>query len=109
MTYCGIKDRPEIKAHIKELILWLKDEVYSASGDGDALWYSTWFDVNEIYEFIRDEIDPELKAENKYFRWELELRGDTLYWWDHEEALIITNDEETYKNAPSWQQCLIKW
>ena len=109
MKYCGINNHPRTKAHIKTLILWLIDEVDSSGGAGDALWYSVYFDVNEIYEFIRDEIDPELKAENKYFRWKLELRGDTLYWWEDQEALIITNDEETYKNAPSWQQCLIKW
>ena len=109
MKYCGINNHPHTKTHIKTLILWLINEVNSAGGDGDALWYSIYFDVNEIYEFIRDEIDPELKSESKCFKWKLELRGDTIDYWDHQEALMITNDEGMYKNAPSWQQCLIKW
>lgn len=109
MKYCGINNHPRTKVHIKTLILWLIDEVNSAGGDGDALWYSIYFDVNEIYEFIRDEIDPELKAESKYFKWELELKDGTIYWGEYQEWLMITNDEEMYKNAPVWQQCLIKW
>ena len=40
--------------HIKELINWLIAEVISAGGDGDALWYSHYYHVDEILPILQE-------------------------------------------------------
>jgi hypothetical protein len=40
--------------HIKKLINWLIAEVISAGGDGDALWYSRFYSVDEIFSILKE-------------------------------------------------------
>ena len=41
------------KKHLLKLIEWILDEVLRAGGDGDALWYSRFYDVKEIFEIVK--------------------------------------------------------
>lgn len=91
------------KRHLTNLIAWLYDEVKSAGGDGDALWYSRYFYVKDIFPLVQ-----EFNSGHKY-PWQLALSDDRIDWWNGQESILITNNEELYKNAPSWQQVLLKY
>ena len=96
--YDNIDDRN--KDHIKNLLSWILDEVISAGGDGDALWYSKFYSVDEIL--------PIVEECNKY-GWKIEKHSDRISWWDNQEGITITNNEQHWNDAPSWQQVMIKY
>ena len=91
------------KEHIEKLIRWLLDEVISAGGDGDGLWYSKFYSVKDIYP-ICEKINLEFK-----FPWNLKLEENSIHFENNQEHLIITNNLEYYNSSPSWQQVLIKY
>lgn len=99
--YCNIN--PERKEHLLKLIDFLHQEVLSACGDGDGLWYSKYYDIKDILPLV-EEYNSKLK-----FPWKITVDAKTIHMDDNQESLMITNDEELYKNAPSWQQILIKY
>lgn len=80
------------------------DEVQSACGDGDGLWFSEYYKVDDLFPLVQ-EFNSKLKRP-----WTtLLLDGDNIDWWNGQESLTITNNEDLYKNAPSWQQVLLKY
>lgn len=97
------------KERFDKLIRYMVDTVLGECGDGDAFWYSEWYNINDIYNFIVQELEPKLKEESKYFNWELELKGDTINWGIDQEGLTITNDEFLYITIPSWSQFTLKY
>lgn len=103
MNYCSID--AEQKQHLLKLVDFLYLEVISSGGDGDALWYSKHYDIKDILPLIQ-EYNSNLK-----FKWLVEYdEGRKLIsWWYDQECCLITNNEEIYKNAPSWQQILINY
>jgi hypothetical protein len=84
--------------HIKELINWLIAEVISAGGDGDALWYSHYYHVDEILPILQ---------ECKIYDFSIDKKENSIIVGKHQEWLIITNNQEDWNNAPSWQQVKI--
>jgi len=83
------------KEHIKSLLKWLYDESFSAGGDGDALWYSRYFNVKDILPLV-EEVNSTLK-----YPWKVELKDDTeIHWFDGQECVVITNKEIT---EPYWK------
>lgn len=84
--------------HIKELINWLIAEVISAGGDGDALWYSRYYHVDEILPILQ---------ECKIYDFSIDKKENSITVGQHQEWLIITNNQEDWNNAPSWQQVKI--
>lgn len=94
---------PIDKQHILKLIDFLYNEVISAGGDGDSLWYSRYYDINEI-EKVLAEYNSQLK-----FPWQINLSGKTIQWGENQEWVIITNDEQVYLRSPDWQQCKIRY
>ena len=104
MKYDIIDERN--KNHIKTLLKWLFDEVVSAGGDGDAIWYSQFYSIENILEVVK-EINNELK-----WKWEVDILENSdketyILWGEGQEAIIITNNEKMWKKRPSWQQCSI--
>lgn len=101
MSYCSINN--ENKKHLLKLIDWLFHEVKNSGGDGDALWYSKYYDVKDILVLIK-EYNETLK-----YKWRVEFDENRklISWWDNQESMIITNNEEIYKSAPSWQQLIL--
>ena len=98
-NYCNIDDKN--KEHIKFLINWLYDEVISAGGDGDALWYSEYFHVDEIL--------PLVKELNIKFKWEIEKKDECISIGENQEWILITNNKIYWDDAPSWQQVKIHY
>jgi hypothetical protein len=94
MNYCNLEDENH---HIKTLIEWLFDEVISAGGDGDGIWYSKIYDTLDIHKFI---IDNGLLPEN----WTFALKENSVSYWDNQESLYITNNLEDFDSRPPWQQ-----
>ncbi|MEK6880703.1 MAG: hypothetical protein AABY22_13885 [Nanoarchaeota archaeon] len=101
MSYCSINN--ENKQHLLKLIDWLFNEVISSGGDGDALWYSKYFDVKDILNLIKEYNE---KLEHKW-RIDFDETRKLISWWDDQESVLITNNEEIYKSAPSWSQCIV--
>jgi len=101
-NYSTIENDPYVKNHLVKFIDWLLDEVQSAGGDGDGLWYSRFHDVNEIKDLITER---NLLRKN----WAINFDGKTIFLYNGQESLVITNEESLYNNAPSYQQILIKY
>lgn len=100
--YCQIDE--ETKEHLLKLIDWIYNEIRSAGGDGDCLWYSRFYNVQDILVLV-EEYNNKLK-----FKWEINFdknKGE-IGWGIGQQWATITNNEETYNFAPSWVQCKIK-
>ena len=89
----------------KELINWLFIEVIRAGGDGDGIWYSKYFDIDDLKEFIVKENllpnDWKIEKRNKHY--------DHYVFFDGQESLLITNSKEMFENRPSWSQVSIEY
>jgi len=101
MRYCKIGDI-NIQ-HIKNLIVWLFEECISAGGDGDAFWYSEYFDIKDIIPLV-EEFNSSLKHP-----FTIKVDDNSISWFDGQEGILITNSEEVYKNFPSYAQVVIKY
>jgi hypothetical protein len=101
MQYSPIDDRD--KEHLLKLIDWLYQEVKRSGGDGDALWYSRFYDIKDILVLV-NEYNDKLK-----YKWTVELdqNRNLISWGSNQEYVMITNTEEYYKTSPSWQQCIV--
>ena len=101
MQYCPIDD--EIKPHLIKLLDWMLGEVIRSGGDGDALWYSKFYDIKDILILVQEY--------NKTLKYEWTIGFDEnrkrIFWGNGEEGIVITNNEDAYKNAPRWQQCIV--
>jgi len=97
MTYLPIENNKE---HIKTLIKWMIDEVLSASGDGDGIWYSKYYSLADIEKFITDE-----KLLPEY--WTMENKNDMLHIGENQEWLSITNSKHHFDTRPEWQQVAV--
>src|ERR1035441_4643591 len=95
MKYLNVNNNKE---HILKLIDLLYYECLSAGGDGDALWYSKYYDVNDILPLIKEYND------SKKFPWTIMTAADTIYWGDNQEWISITNDKNVYDKSPDWMQ-----
>lgn len=98
MNFCSIEG---CQIHLLKLIDWLYNEVKSAGGDGDALWYSKYYDTADLLPLVK-EYNEGLKR-----KWTIDYTGGLIHWWNGQEGILITNKEEVYKSAPSWQQCIV--
>lgn len=91
--------------HLETLLNWLLDEVRSAGGDGDAIWYSVCYDVHQLL--------PIIEKLNKKVKWEIQAKqehdGNYIIWGGGQECILITNSEIMWNQRPSWQQCSIQY
>lgn len=93
------------KKHIKNLLIWLRDEVYSASGDGDAWWQvSKFYELEDILELVNEVNETEMGL----FPWEVKFdeKHQSISWGQDQEWVIIFKGEGQ-NNIPSWAQCVI--
>lgn len=102
MSYCEIQE--DVRQHIYYLINWIHNEVLSAGGDGDFLWYSEFYDVKDVFQIVNEFNE---NVASKW--WDVTLGGETIYAGHGQEGFTITNDKTRYLNAPSWQQGLLKY
>ena len=72
MNYCNANDNKE---HIIKILDWLYEECVSSGGDGDALWYSRYYDVKDIFPILQ-EFNNSLVFAFK----DLKLNGNTILW-----------------------------
>lgn len=91
------------KPHFITLLKWLVNEVRNSCGDGDALLYLRSYSIDDVLPIV-EEVNKEIP-----WPWIIERNGDTINWYDGQEGMTITTDEQVYKNAPHWQQVLIRW
>lgn len=100
--YNGIDE--ESRPHLLKLIDFIYNEVGRAGGDGDALWYSRFYEIKDIKALVEE------YNEKTRFPWEVKTDGDnTLHWGTNQEWVIITNNEEEYNLAPGWIQIKIRY
>ena len=88
---------------VNKAIEFIYSDCMPACGDGDALWYSTWFKVKDILPLVED-YNSKLK-----YPLDINVKDGTIYWQREQECIIITNNESMYLNAPSWSQLTLKW
>ena len=100
MNYLTI-DKNGCSDHLTKLIDVIFHEVLSAGGDGDVLWYSRFYDINDILPLIKTYND---KLE---YKWNIVVKNNTIHWGDNQEWVIITNDENFYNTSPECIQMKI--
>lgn len=92
--------------HIKNLLRWLVQEVLSASGDGDAFWFSEHYFIDNLFPLIQ-EVNNELNL-----KWKIDIYnrdgGNYISWHEGQQCIIISNNEEQWNQRPDWTQCAIK-
>lgn len=93
----------ETREHLLNLIRWLYAEVCSAGGDGDAIWYSKHYWVNDIFEIAKDFNDT------LDFKWNISLDAENkrINWYYDQSEILITNNQKDFDSRPDWQQCSI--
>mgnify|MGYP003442133096 CR=1 FL=1 len=108
MKYLSVEDNKE---HLKTLVKWLVAEVFSASGDGDSFWYSRYYNISDIYDLLEEMTGELTYPGGQKLDWMLFMQNGIITWGIDQEALIVTNSEEEYKNAISlgWYQCIIRY
>jgi len=101
MNYCNALDN---KSHIKILLSWLYEECNSSGGDGDALWYSRFYNTEDIFPILK-EFNHSLAYPYKT----VELIEGDINWGQEQEWILITNKIEKLQNSPEWIQAKIIW
>ncbi len=94
----------EDKDHLINLIDFLVKEVVRSGGDGDALWYSRYYDVKDL-KILLDQYNDQFKRPY----WKVRLDGLDLFYGEGQEGLVITNDESAFDEAPDWIQIKIRY
>ena len=89
------------REHLLRLIGWLYDEVISAGGDGDAFWYSQFYDIKDLFSLV-EEFNNRLKSP-----WEISQNRQTIHWGKEQEGMVITNDHQLWLSCPEWIQVRI--
>ena len=80
----------------------LSTAVLSEGGDGDALWYTRYFDLEDICKSLQEYTGPK--------GWIIEVLEDaTITWGEGQEWVVITDDEERFNSSPDWIQMKIKY
>jgi hypothetical protein len=92
----------EKEEHLMNLLKWIKAEVLSSGGDGDAFFYTRYHSLSYLYQLIQ-EIEK-----NEKFPWSVKLENDEISWGDNQEWVLITTSEEKFKAIPSWAQLVIR-
>lgn len=95
--------KPNVE-HIRILLDFLYQEVMSAGGDGDAIWYTKLYDIADIRTIIID-----YNRDNN-LGWDLDMIDDnTLNFGIGQEWITITNDFKTFNESPDWIQIKIQY
>jgi hypothetical protein len=99
-NYCNIEANSE---HMIVLIKWLIDDVLSAGGDGDGIWYSKYYNVKDIKSFIEtNNLLPK--------HWVINVHNENAFSiGENQEWLYITNKQEDFDSRPFWQQVSLVW
>jgi len=91
------------KEHIYRILTLLFHEVASSGGDGDSLWYTRLYDLEEIKKLVIQYNDDYATG------WIISNKSDKIFNWGiDQEWVIITNNEEIYNNSADWIQMKIK-
>lgn len=90
------------KEHVKQLISFLYKEVVSSGGDGDAIWYSKFFSLEDILECFQ-----EYAQENKIDWTFYETIDSHFSWGEGEQFITVTTSKEFYDAQPDWYQLKI--
>jgi hypothetical protein len=94
--------------HIRDQARTIIDILYQSciaeGGDGDALWYSPNYSVEDILPLIK-EYNDKLK-----YPWSIDFQKEeeTILWGEQQEWVIITNDKKYY-DTTGWATLEIKW
>lgn len=102
MGFCEIGNDDWAKTKIEKIIELLFEECMGAGGDGDAFWYSKFYNVKDILPFVEK---YNLEKQDSFFT--IEFGDDRIICHNNQECVIITNNKEEYENLPSWAQMVL--
>jgi hypothetical protein len=80
--------------NIINLIDLLFNLVISEGGDGSAIWLAKHNNINDIYSFISE---YNIK---KNIEWDISINENKIIWFNNQESITITTDEEWYNKQP---------
>lgn len=87
------------KEHLKSLIDFLYKEVISSGGDGDALWYSKFFSLEDIMDCFKE------YAQENNINWTFNETIDSHFNWGQEQEWItVTTSKDFFEKQPDWYQ-----
>lgn len=92
------------KNHIFSLLEFLHAEVMSSGGDGDALWYTKLYSLDDIMELVKE------YNETKSIGWEVYRQEDyQILWGKDQEWISIIDNKNCYEGSPDWHQIKIQY
>lgn len=92
------------KEHIFNLLSFLHKEVISSSGDGDALWYTKLYDLNDIEILVRE------FNESNSIGWEIYRQESyQILWGIGQEWVSIIDEKKCFDGSPDWHQIKIQY
>lgn len=95
------------KEHTFKLLQFLRDEILSAGGDGDAVWFTKLFELDDIALLLKE--FTALHAKEWIVTEESNDYGRYLTWGVDQEWAIITDSEAIFKSQPDWYQMKIQY
>lgn len=90
------------KKHLFKLIEFIFDEVDSSSGDGDAIWYTKYYNIKDLYNLF-------IEINNlKKFKWTLTWHDEHSFSLSIDQAsILVTSSKNDFDARPIWQQLSI--
>ena len=98
-----IKKLTPDKVHIDNLLRVIHAEVVSSCGDGDAMWYTRFYDLDEIEELVYH------FNEDNNIGWKVERNEGYICWGIDQEWAIITDNVDMFESSPDWVQMKIRY
>jgi len=92
------------KDMIFSLLSFIHKEVVSSCGDGDALWYTRFFDIKDIFELVKE------FNEVNSIGWEVyQNEPYEISWGKEQEWVMIVDDKKYFDGLPDTIQLKIQY
>lgn len=104
MTFSSIRENQV--PNVKKTLRFLVEEVWSAGGDGDAIWISKYYKIYDLIPILEEMNKEEWKEWWRISTVGHHKFGSYLLLEHDQESLIITNEDD--RLVPNWSQCTLR-
>jgi hypothetical protein len=104
MTFSSIRENQV--PNVKKTLRFLVEEVWSAGGDGDAIWISKYYKIYDLIPILEEMNKEEWKEWWRISTVGHQKFGSYLLLEHDQESLIITNEDD--HPVPDWSQCTLR-
>jgi hypothetical protein len=77
------------KKDIMSILNFLYEKTIEDGGDGEAIWLTKFYKLEDIAKIINSEYQTD---------WKVEFNYNYIYWGNDQESVVITNNNVIYDN-----------